>query len=56
MQSSTDAIFCVVDLHALTIPKPAGEVRDATLRLSQLLMAAGLDPEQMHPVRPKPCA
>ena len=46
MQSSTDAIFCVVDLHALTIPKPAGEVRDATLRLSQLLMAAGLDPEQ----------
>ncbi len=46
MQESTDAIFCVVDLHALTIPKPPGEVRDATLRLSQLLMAAGLDPEK----------
>jgi len=46
MQDSTDAIFCVVDLHALTIPKPPGEVRDATLRLSQLLMAAGLDPEK----------
>jgi len=46
MQESTDAIFCVVDLHALTIPKPAGEVRDSTLRLSQLLMAAGLDPEK----------
>jgi len=46
MQGSTDAIFCVVDLHALTIPKPAGEVRDATLHLSQLLMAAGLEPEQ----------
>ncbi len=46
MQDSTDAVFCVVDLHALTIPKPPGEVRDATLRLSQLLMAAGLDPER----------
>ena len=46
MQHRTDAVFCVVDLHAITIPKAPGEVRDGTLRLSQMLMAVGLDPEK----------
>ncbi|MEM7139848.1 MAG: tryptophan--tRNA ligase [Actinomycetota bacterium] len=45
MQHDTDAIFCVVDLHAITVPKTPGEVGEASMRLSQLLMAAGLDPE-----------
>lgn len=45
MQHETDAIFCVVDLHAITVPKTPGEVGAASLKLSQLLMAAGLDPE-----------
>lgn len=45
MQHETDAVFCVVDLHALTLPKPPGEVGRESLRLSQLLMATGLDPE-----------
>ena len=46
MQDHTDAVFCVVDLHALTLPKEKGEVRDDTLRLSQLLLASGLDPKR----------
>jgi len=45
MQHETDAIFCVVDLHAITVPKAPGEVGRESLRLAQLLMAAGLDPE-----------
>jgi len=45
MQHETDAVFCVVDLHAITVPKPPSEVGADTLRLSQLLIAAGLDPE-----------
>jgi tryptophanyl-tRNA synthetase len=45
MQHKTDAIFCVVDLHALTVQKEPGEVGASSLRLSQLLMAAGLDPD-----------
>jgi tryptophanyl-tRNA synthetase len=45
MQHETDAVFCVVDLHALTVPKTPGEVGAESLRLSQLLMAAGLDPD-----------
>ena len=44
MQHTTDAFFCVVDLHAITVPRPPGELGRASLRLSQLLIAAGLDP------------
>ena len=43
-QHETDAIFCVVDLHALTIPKDPEELRAKTLQLAQLLVACGLDP------------
>ena len=45
VQHTADAFFPVVDLHAVTVPKVPGEVGRATLRLSQMLMAAGLDPE-----------
>ena len=45
MQHETDAVFCVVDLHAITIPKAPGQLGRESLHLVQLLMAAGLDPE-----------
>ena len=35
-QHSTDAFFCVVDLHALTVPLPDGEVRDGSVRHAQI--------------------
>jgi tryptophanyl-tRNA synthetase len=44
-QHDIDSIFCVVDLHALTIPKDPAELRSKTLQLAQLLVACGLDPE-----------
>ncbi len=44
-QHRADSIYCVVDLHALTVPQDPAEVRDTTLRLAQLLLAVGLDPE-----------
>ena len=40
-----DAIFCVVDLHALTIPQDPAELRQKTLEVAMILMAAGLDPD-----------
>ena len=46
MQDETDGVYCIVDLHALTLPKEKGEVHDDTLRLSQLLLASGLDPDR----------
>jgi len=41
-----DGIFCVVDLHAMTMPYDPAELTDATRRLATLLFAAGLDPER----------
>ena len=41
-----DAIFCVVDLHALTMPYVPAELTVATRRLATLLLASGLDPER----------
>lgn len=46
MQDEHDAVYCVVDLHALTLPKEPAELRAKTLELAQLLIAVGLDPER----------
>ena len=45
IQHTADAFHPVVDLHAVTVPQQPGELGRATLRMSQMLMAAGLDPE-----------
>ena len=44
-QKEHDSVYCIVDLHALTLPKDPEELRTNTLQLAQLLMAVGLDPE-----------
>ena len=44
-QHRADSLYCVVDLHALTFPQDPAELREATLRLAQILLAVGLDPE-----------
>ncbi len=44
-QHELDAVFCVVDLHALTFPQDPAELSARTVALSQLLVACGLDPE-----------
>jgi len=44
-QHRADSLYCVVDLHALTFPQDPAELRDTTLRLAQILLAVGLDPE-----------
>lgn len=43
-QAEADTIFCVVDLHALTVPQEPAELRARTLELAQLLLAIGIDP------------
>ncbi len=38
--------FCIVDLHAITVPKDPAEVRKQTRALAALLLAAGIDPDK----------
>jgi tryptophanyl-tRNA synthetase len=40
------AIYCVVDLHAMTMPWDPTELTEATRRLATMLIAAGLDADR----------
>jgi tryptophanyl-tRNA synthetase len=44
-QHDDEAIYCIVDLHALTIPQDPAVLRAKTIEQTQILVAAGLDPE-----------
>jgi tryptophanyl-tRNA synthetase len=43
-QDEHESFFCIVDLHALTVPKDPAELRARTLSTGALYLAAGLDP------------
>jgi tryptophanyl-tRNA synthetase len=40
------AIYCIVDLHAITVPYEPAELRERTYDTAAILIAAGLDPER----------
>ncbi|MFJ1808392.1 MULTISPECIES: tryptophan--tRNA ligase [unclassified Streptomyces] len=44
-QHRADALFCVVDLHALTVEHDPARVRRLSRQAATLLLAAGLDPQ-----------
>src|SRR3954451_9655695 len=46
LQDHYDAFYCVVDLHALTLPWDPAHLPGRTLQTAQVLMAAGIDPER----------
>src|SRR5205823_2074082 len=41
-----EEIYCIVDLHAITVRYEPAELRSYTLDTAAILMAAGLDPER----------
>jgi tryptophanyl-tRNA synthetase len=45
MQSTHDAVFCVVDLHAITVPQDPAKLRENTRRTAAQYIAAGIDPD-----------
>ncbi len=46
MQEEYDTVYCVVDLHALTLPQDPAALADARLRTAKILLAAGIDPRR----------
>jgi tryptophanyl-tRNA synthetase len=46
LQEEHDAFYCVVDLHALTMPWDPHDLPRATLELGASLMACGVDPQR----------
>ena len=45
LQKDYDCIFCIVDLHALTLPQDPHELRRNTREVTAAYIAAGIDPE-----------
>jgi tryptophanyl-tRNA synthetase len=46
MQNTHECIYCVVDLHAITVWQDPAELRDAIRRVTAAYIAAGLDPKR----------
>ncbi|WP_129785481.1 tryptophan--tRNA ligase [Promicromonospora panici] len=46
LQDSYDALYCVVDLHALTVAPDPALLRDRTRRTAAQYLAGGVDPER----------
>ncbi|BDG60027.1 tryptophan--tRNA ligase [Caldinitratiruptor microaerophilus] len=44
LQDRAECFYCVVDLHALTVPQDPEELRRNTLAVAALFIAVGLDP------------
>jgi len=45
-QDRGEAIYCIVDLHAITVPYEPAELREHLYDTTAILLAAGLDPER----------
>jgi tryptophanyl-tRNA synthetase len=46
LQRDFDCIFCIVDLHALTLPQDATQLRAQTREVTAAYIASGIDPER----------
>ncbi|TCP59594.1 tryptophanyl-tRNA synthetase [Tumebacillus sp. BK434] len=46
MQNEAEAFYCVVDLHAITVPQDPAELRKRSREIAQLYLACGVDPAQ----------
>ena len=46
MQETHDCIYCVVDLHAITVRQQRAELRRNTIDVANMFLACGVDPER----------
>ena len=46
LQNEYDSIFCVVDMHAITMPRNPEELRKKTIEVAKIYLAAGIDQEK----------
>lgn len=46
LQDEYESLFCIVNLHAITLPQDPAKLRQKTLDLARIYLAAGVDPEK----------
>lgn len=44
LQDEFESLFCVVDLHAITVPQDPEQLRQKTIEVAKIYLAAGIDP------------
>ncbi|MGH2931024.1 MAG: tryptophan--tRNA ligase, partial [Solirubrobacteraceae bacterium] len=47
-QDEWEGYYCVVDLHALTVPQDPIALREETLQVAATYLACGIDPARSH--------
>lgn len=48
IQNSTESIFCIVDLHAITVPQDPKVLKEKVLEVAALYIACGIDLTKAH--------
>ncbi|MBU2632339.1 tryptophan--tRNA ligase [Patescibacteria group bacterium] len=48
MQDEYDSIFCIVDLHAITVPQDPKILKKKIYEVTALYLACGIDPKKSH--------
>ena len=46
LQDDNECIYCVVDMHSITVPQDPAELKKHTLDIAALYMAVGIDPKK----------
>ncbi len=46
LQEGHESFFCIVNLHAITVPQDSATLRQKTLDLARIYIAAGIDPQE----------
>jgi tryptophanyl-tRNA synthetase len=46
LQEKYESIFCVVDMHAITVPQDPETLRKKTIEIAKIYLAAGIDPKK----------
>src|SRR6185295_6013074 len=48
MQEGAEAIFCIVDLHAITVPQKPEVLKEKVREVAAIYLASGIDPKKSH--------
>lgn len=46
LQDEYESIFCVVDMHAITVPQDPAMLRKKTIEVAKIYLASGIDPQK----------
>lgn len=46
LQDEYESIFCVVDMHAITVPQDPEQLRKKTIEVAKIYLASGIDPKK----------